>query len=71
MISDKMKQTLAAVRDKPDADCVQFLSDRGGLPYKVAYRRVEKAVDKGYAEYGVSLRTAWITDMGREALSNT
>ena len=69
MISDKMNRTLTAIRDKPSPDGVQFLSDRDGLPYKVAFRRVEKAVDKGYAGYGVSVRTAWIEPMGLEAIN--
>ena len=40
------------------------------LPYppKVIYRKMEKLVDEGYLEYGVSLRTAWLTDKGMEYL---
>lgn len=36
---------------------------------KVCYRAMERAERKGYIEYGVSLRSAWITDKGKELLT--
>lgn len=36
-----------------------------GCPTKVAYVAMERACDRGYIEFGVSLRTGWITDKGR------
>lgn len=36
-----------------------------GQPEKVCYRAMERASDRGYIEYGVSLRTGWLTDKGR------
>lgn len=39
-----------------------------GQPVKVCYRAMERAEERGYIEYGVSLRTGWITDKGKELL---
>lgn len=38
-------------------------------PEKLIYRKMEKLVDKGYLEYGVSLRTSWLTDKGLELIN--
>lgn len=35
-----------------------------GCPQMVVYRAMERAADRGLIEYGVSLRTGWITDKG-------
>lgn len=35
-----------------------------GEPWKVCWRAMERAVDRGYIEYGVSLRTGWPTKKG-------
>jgi len=35
-----------------------------GQPEKVCYRAMERASNRGYIEYGVSLRTGWLTDEG-------
>jgi hypothetical protein len=40
-----------------------------GQPEKVCYRAMERASDRGYIEYGVSLRTGWLTDKGKALLS--
>ena len=34
------------------------------MPEKVVYRKMEKLNAQGYLEYGVSLRTAWLTEKG-------
>lgn len=39
-----------------------------GEPIKVCYRAIERAYDRGYIEYGVSLRSGWLTDKGKELL---
>lgn len=39
-----------------------------GCPEKVAYRACERACDNGLIEYGVSLRTGWLTDKGKALL---
>lgn len=58
----------------------QYQKDRGEWPYeilsretgqceKVCYRAVERAHSRKLIEYGVSLRTAWITEKGKELLT--
>jgi hypothetical protein len=42
------------------------LADR--FPWKVVNAKMEKAYKRGWVECGVSLRTAWLTDAGTEAL---
>ena len=44
-----------------------LLSQWTGEPEKVCYRAMERACENGYLDYGVSLRTAWLTEAG-EAL---
>lgn len=39
-----------------------------GEPEKVCYRAMERADERGYVEYGVSLRTGWLTDKGKALL---
>jgi hypothetical protein len=38
-------------------------------PRKVIEAKAEKAFRKGYADWGVSYRSAWLTDKGREFLA--
>lgn len=42
------------------------------LPYppKVIYKKMEKLADEGYLDYGVSLRTAWLSDKGEKYLKS-
>ena len=72
------------VADISDADVVQavaeyqrhtappfpheILARRFGCAEKVAYRAVERAGRHGLIEYGVSLRTGWLTDAGEGLL---
>lgn len=37
-------------------------------PEKVCYRAMERAERRGYIEYGVSLRTGWLTQKGRDLI---
>lgn len=37
-------------------------------PIKVCYKAMERAYKRGLLEYGVSLRTAWLTDKGLSVL---
>ena len=46
----------------------QILSQETGECEKVCFRCMERALDRGYLEFGVSLRTAWLTDKGTELL---
>lgn len=36
---------------------------------KVCYRAMERALGRGFIEYGVSLRTGWLTKEGRALLT--
>lgn len=40
-----------------------------GQPEKVCYRAMERAEERGYIEYGVSLRTGWLTIKGKELIT--
>ena len=46
----------------------QILQRLTGMPFKVCYRAMERAYKRGLLEYGVSLRTGWLTDAGQELL---
>lgn len=37
---------------------------------KLVYKKMEQLDNLGYLEYGVSLRTAWLTKKGEEFLKN-
>jgi hypothetical protein len=64
------------------ADCWRRMNDgerapfadqiliRNGVPPKVVLRKMERLADRGLIEYGVSLRTAWLTEAGRRALAD-
>ena len=49
----------------------EALSVETGQPEKVCYRAMERACDRGYIEYGVSLRTGWLTKEGKALLENS
>jgi len=48
----------------------QILSTITGEPEKVCFRAMERAYDRDLIEYGMSLRAGWLSDKGRELLSN-
>lgn len=52
-----------------DKFVTDLIVDETGAPYKVAEAAMERAVDRGLLEYGVSLRTAWATDAGLALLT--
>lgn len=47
----------------------QLLAQWTGQPEKVCFRAMERAIKYGLLEYGVSIRTAWLTEKGKELLS--
>lgn len=47
----------------------ETLMARTGECFKVCYRAMERASDRGLIEYGVSLRTGWLTEKGKALLS--
>lgn len=46
----------------------EILQRMTGQCEKVCYRAMERANDRGYVEYGVSLRTGWLTPKGKALL---
>lgn len=48
----------------------ELLAQRTGQPEKVCFRAMERAVNRGLLEYGVSVRTAWLTDNGEALLAS-
>jgi hypothetical protein len=48
----------------------ETLARETGQPEKVCFRAMERADRRGYLEYGVSLRTAWLTDKGKALLTS-
>lgn len=73
-ISDKQvcEAYVEAIRKRQDEkECVfpyEILMKVTGQPEKVCYRAMERASDRDYVEYGVSLRTGWLTEKGRKLL---
>ena len=45
------------------------LMAKTGLPEKVVYAAMEREDDRGYLEYGVSLRCGWLTEQGKACLA--
>lgn len=71
-ISDK--QVCQAIEDDRAGNfeyyAYDLLMQRTGQPFKVCYRAMERACDRNFIEYGVSLRTGWVTDGGKNLIAN-
>lgn len=65
-ITDRM--VLEAARDHMAIHGFPFITDllvsRTGCPLKVAEAALRRAIGRGLLDYGVSERTAWLTDIG-------
>lgn len=48
----------------------EVLSEMTGAPKKVAYAACERAHDNDLIDYGVSLRTGWLTDKGKALIAD-
>ena len=46
----------------------EILGEKFKVSYKVAYAACKRACERDLVEYGVSLRTGWLTDKGLELL---
>ena len=46
----------------------EILAKKFGCGEKLAFSACERAVDSGLIEYGVSLRTGWLTEKGQALL---
>lgn len=47
----------------------EILMSQTGEPFKVCYRAMERCDRHGFIEYGVSLRTSWLTPDGEKLLN--
>lgn len=47
----------------------EALAVETGQPEKVCFRAMERALDRGLIECGVSIRTGWLTDKGKQLLA--
>jgi hypothetical protein len=47
-----------------------YLMEWTGAPFKVCYRAMERAYDREYTLFGVSLRTAWLTENGNKLIED-
>jgi len=69
-------QVCRAVQDFRDRNLdlpwpYEALAAETGQPEKVCFRAMERADRRGFLEYGVSLRTAWLTEKGKALLKET
>ncbi len=47
----------------------ELLAKKFNCDEKLAYYAIKRACDNNLIEYGVSLRTGWLTDKGKELLT--
>lgn len=47
-----------------------ILEKQTGAPAKVVYRAIERAESRGLIECGISLRSGWLTDKGKELVTD-
>lgn len=47
-----------------------LLSQETGIPEKVCYSAMQRDYLKGFIEYGVSLRTGWLTEAGKALIGD-
>lgn len=58
-------------RDPANEDVIARLVRQTLQPAKVCVRALERACERGLIDYGVSLRTAWVTTKGESLLKET
>jgi hypothetical protein len=46
----------------------ELLQERTGQPFKVCWRAMERAHGRDLVDYGVNLRSGWLTDKGKALL---
>ena len=63
-------QVLQAYADQDEGFADEKLMNSTGQCEKVCYRAMERVERKGYIDYGVSLRSGWLTPKGQAALAS-
>ena len=64
--AEKQRGNGRAWRDYDDP--YTALERETGACFKVCYRAMERAANRGFIDYGMSLRTGWLTDKGKELI---
>lgn len=75
-ISDAQVCEAVALRDRrreggQDQFVTDILAEKTGQPLKVCEAAMKRAHRRGLIDFGVSLRTAWLTESGRDATMQT
>lgn len=71
-ISDaQVCRAYAEAKSIPGVFAETILMRMTGQPEKVCYRAMERAERRGLIEYGVSLRSGWLTDAGMQLLKGS
>jgi len=47
---------------------IERIQQETGLPFKVCLRAAEREFERGYIEYGTSIRSGWVTAEGAARL---
>lgn len=67
-ISDQQVARAYAEKEKTRETAEVVLARMTGQPLKVCFRAMERAAGRDLIEYGVSLRTGWLTEKGEALL---
>ena len=67
-VTDLMVVQAYVQAKKEDRWPYDILVEQTGEPEKVCYRAMERACERGYIEYGVSLRCGWVTEKGQQLI---
>ena len=62
-IKEVLEQQYKWWNDKSLPFTYEVLGDKYGSE-KLVFKKMEKLEEQGYLEYGTSLRTAWLTELG-------
>lgn len=72
-LGDILAQAFARAKagdDDPGPEFADAVLQRDtGAPWKVVYSAMERASDRGLIDYGVTLRSGWLTDKGKALLA--
>lgn len=44
---------------------IDILKEKTGEPWKVCLRAIERAFERGFLDYGVSIEVPWVTEEGK------
>lgn len=69
-ISDKQVCKAYSESKKCNKFPYELLTEWTGQPEKVCISAMERAYDRGYIEYGVSLRSGWLSEKGLALLKD-